>query len=118
LGQHYHWAVLFQAPYLSLYTAEQIIYLVVATFLADVGIDFHCEAVSGACTSAKTLKGIFLDLAWVKACCGFNDNAKMQQLLLVTSQRYSAGGRKKRISSWQFALMLTDLLHHQRNVLK
>ena len=61
LGQRYYSAVLFQAPYLSLYTAEQIIPLVVAAFLSDVGIVFHPEAVAGACPSAKTLEGMFLD---------------------------------------------------------
>jgi hypothetical protein len=61
LGRRYYSAVLFQAPYLSLYTAEQIIPLVVAAFLADVGIVFDPEAAAGACPSAKTLEAMFLD---------------------------------------------------------
>jgi hypothetical protein len=61
IGRQYYAAALFQAPYLSLYSAEQIFPLVVAGFLADAGIAFYSEAVAASCPAVKTLYDMFVD---------------------------------------------------------
>jgi hypothetical protein len=61
VGRRYYAAALFQAPYLSLYAAEQIFPLVVTGFLADAGIIFHSEAIAASCPAVKTLDNMFVD---------------------------------------------------------
>ena len=63
LGRRYYASALYQAPYLSLYYAEQIFPLVIASFLADVGIVFDSAALATACSKRDSLKSYFVDNA-------------------------------------------------------
>ena len=48
LGKRYYSSALYQAPYLSLYYAEQMFPLVIGGFLADAGIVFDSAALAAA----------------------------------------------------------------------
>ena len=63
LGRTYYASALYQAPYLSLYYAEQIFPLVIASFLADVGIVFDSAALATACPKRDSLKSDFVNNA-------------------------------------------------------